>query len=132
MQAQVLLYTLAAMDEAEANLEAVDEAAVLLEDTEMDVDVEGAISPIHRDAPIAVWTTTPLKNAERHRNRPATPLEPAKSVIIVAKTDTLVRIAQSRRQGPSKGNPRKGRPRKGSTRTEIPQQCICLRGKSLE
>ena len=45
MQAQVLLYTLAAMDKAEANLEAVDEAAVLLGDTGVDVDVEGDTSP---------------------------------------------------------------------------------------
>ena len=66
MQAQVLLYTLAAMDEAEANLEAMNEAAVLLEDTDMDVDVEGDTSPIHQDAPIAAWTTTPLKNVEKH------------------------------------------------------------------
>ena len=53
MQAQVLLYMLAAMDEAVANLEAVDEAAVLLEDTDIDVDAEGDTSPIHQDAPIA-------------------------------------------------------------------------------
>ena len=110
MQAQVLLYMLAAMHEAEANLE----------DTDMDVDVEGATSPIHQDAPIAawtttppkiverhrntscthqdaliaIWTTTPLKNAERHQNRPATPLQSVKAVIIVPKVDTYVQIAQ--------------------------------------
>ena len=109
MQAQVLLYTLAAMDEAEANLEAVDEAAVLLEDTDMDVDVEGDTGPMHQNAPIAAWITTPPKNAERHRNRPATPLEPVKSVIIVAKMDTLVRIAQSR---PEQRKPEKGKSKK--------------------
>ena len=38
-----------------ANLEAiVDEAAVLLEDADMDVDAEDDTSPIHQDAPIAV------------------------------------------------------------------------------
>ena len=93
IQAQALLYTLAAVAVAEANLEAVvDEAAVLLEGVDMNVDVENDTSPIHQDAPIAIWTTTPPKNAERHRTRPAILLELIKSVITVAKADTLVRI----------------------------------------
>ena len=121
MPAQALLFLLAAVAVAvavaEANLEAVvDVAMELLED----MDVEDDTSPIHQDAPIAawtttppkiverhrnascthqdaliaIWTTTPLKNAERHQNRPATPLESVKAVIIVPKADTYVQIAQ--------------------------------------
>ena len=94
MQAQALPYTLTAVAVVEANLEAVVDVAVeLLEDVDMDVDAEDDTSLTHQGAPIAVWITTLLKNAERHQNRPATPLESVKS-IIVPKVDTYVQIAQ--------------------------------------
>lgn len=60
----------------------------------MDVDAEDNTSHIHGNAPIAAWTTIPLKNVESHRNRPVTPLEPVTAVTIVAKVDTEVHIAQ--------------------------------------
>ena len=67
MQAQALPHTLGAVAVAEANLEAVvDESAVQLEGVDMDVDAEDDTSPIHQDAPIAIWTTTPPKNVEKH------------------------------------------------------------------
>ena len=95
MPAQALLFLLAAVAVAvavaEANLEAVvDVAMELLED----MDVEDDTSLTHQGVPIAAWITTLPKNAERHQNRPATPLESVKAVIIVPKADTYVQIAQ--------------------------------------
>ena len=80
MQAQDPHYLPAAVAvavvEIVANLEAmVDEAAVLLENADTDMDAENDISPIHQDSPIAIWTIIPPKNAESYQNRPATPLE---------------------------------------------------------
>ena len=97
MPAQALLFSLAGVARAvaEANLGAVVDVAVeLLEDVDMDVDTEDDTSLTHQGVPIAVWITTQLRNAERHQNRPATPLESVKAVIIVPKVDTYVQIAQ--------------------------------------
>ena len=93
MPTQALLYSLAAVAVAVAvaYLEAVvDVAMELLED----VDAEDDTSLTHQGAPIAEWITTLPKNAERHQNRPATPLESVKAAIIVPKVDTYVQIAQ--------------------------------------
>ena len=84
---------LAAVAVAVANIEAMVDEAVVLEDEDEDMDVDAAddTSLTHHDAPIAGWTTTPLRNAERHPNRlkPANlPVPPIIAVFIAEKMDT--------------------------------------------
>ena len=86
---------LAAIAVAMANIEAMVDEAVMLEDkgSDMDVDVDAADGTSHtrHDVPIAVWTIAPLRNAERHPNRlkPANlPVPPIKAVYTVEKMDT--------------------------------------------
>ena len=78
---------------AVANIEAMVDEAVVLEDEDEDMDVDAAddTSLTHHDAPIAVWTITPPKNAERHPNqlKPANlPAPPIKAVFTAEKMDT--------------------------------------------
>ena len=64
---------------AVANIEAMVDKAVVLEDEDsdmdkgedsgMDVDAADSTSHTRHDVPIAVWTITPPRNAERHLNR---------------------------------------------------------------
>ena len=76
VQAQALHYTLVAMAEAVVNSEAVvDEVAAVLEDENMDRGAAGDTSHTRQDAPIAVWTITPPRNAKRRPDLPATLLE---------------------------------------------------------
>ena len=55
----------------------------------MDRDAADDTSHTHQDAPTAVWTTTPPKNAERHPNRPRPvnllPLAPTKLFLLQRK-----------------------------------------------
>ena len=88
IQPQAPHCTLAAV--AVANIEAmVDEAVVLEdEDSDMDVDAVDDTSLTHRDAPIAVWTIIPLKNVERHPDLAATLPTPTNAAITAEKMDT--------------------------------------------
>ena len=102
IQAQAPHYTLVAVAVAVAvvNSEAaVDEVAAVLEDVDMDKGVADDTSHTHQDAPIAAWTTTPPRNAERHPDIPAILLAivqtpPINAAITVEKVDTSVSIAQ--------------------------------------
>ena len=73
MQAQDPHYAPAVVAMAVADPEATADEAAVLENEDMGVDAADYASRIHQDAPIAVWTTTPPKSAERHPNRLTTP-----------------------------------------------------------
>ena len=94
---------------AVANTEAMVDKAVVLEDedsnmdkgedSDMDVDAVDSTSHTRHDVPIAIWTITPPRNAERHPNRlkPANlvPVAPIKAVFTVERMDTSAWIALS-------------------------------------
>ena len=91
MLAAVAVANIGAMVDKAMVLEDEDEDMDEDEDEDMDMDAADSTSHTHHDVPIAVWTITPPRNAERHSNRlkPANlPVAPIKVVFTAEKMDT--------------------------------------------